>query len=282
MPSAPELSVVMPLYNNAEHFSMAIESILSQSFRNFECIVIDDASQDGSPALLRSYARKDVRIRAIFLKKNEGLMRVSQIGLEQARAPLIARMDSDDLSLPTRFERQIDFMKQHPEVGMVGCSYFRFKDDPDHKRLNIRLPSFAKLSSRSFSYRAARLKLCVASGIYRREIALAVGGYRAFFKNGAEDRDFVLRLQERAKFVNLPEFFLQIFSMVTGRILPVFLYKTEVLCMRRTLWESYAPCTDATAFPTRSIRRSLWRSCRRCWACLLVSCWKICNGVRYG
>ena len=206
MASSPELSVVMPLYNNAEHFSMAIESILFQSFRNFECIVIDDASQDGSAALLRSYARKDGRIRAIFLKKNEGLMRVSQIGLEQARAPLIARMDSDDLSLPTRFERQIAFMKQHPEVGMVGCSYFRFKDDPDHKRLNIRLPSFAKLSSRSFSYRAVRLKFCVASGIYRRELALSVGGYRRFFKNGAEDRDFILRIQEKARFVNLPDF----------------------------------------------------------------------------
>ena len=205
MASSPELSVVMPLYNNAEHFSLAIESVLSQSFRNFECIVIDDGSQDGSPALLRSYARKDGRIRAIFLKKNKGVVRVFQIGLEQARAPLVTRMDSDDLSLSERFERQIAFMKQYPEVGMVGCSYFRFKGDPDHKRLNIRLPSLAGVSSRSFSYRTVRLKICPASPVYRRELALAVGGCRTFFKNGAEDRDFVLRMQERSKFVNLPD-----------------------------------------------------------------------------
>ena len=205
MPAVPSLSVVMPLYNNAEHFSIAIESILGQSFGDFECIVIDDASQDGSPALLRSYARKEKRIRAIFLKKNIGLMSVSQMGLEQARAPLIARMDSDDLSLPTRFERQIDFMKRHPEVGMVGCSYFRFKGDPDHKRLNIRLPSMARVSSKSFSYQAVHLKGCFPSSVYRRELALAIGGYRPFFKHGAEDRDFALRMQEKAKFVNLPD-----------------------------------------------------------------------------
>ncbi len=205
MPSAPSLSVVMPLYNNAEHFSLAIESILAQSFRDFECIVIDDASRDGSPALLRSYARKDKRVRAIFLKKNIGLMGASQMGLEQARAPLIARMDSDDLSLPKRFERQIDFMKRHPEVGMVGCSYFRFKGDPDHKRLNIRLPSMARVSSESFSYKTVYLKLCFASTIYRRELALATGGYRTFFKQGTEDRDFALRMQERSKIANLPD-----------------------------------------------------------------------------
>ena len=205
MRSAPTLSVVMPLYNNAEHFSAALESVLGQSFGDFECIVIDDASQDGSPALLRSYARKDKRIRTIFLKKNIGLMSVSQMGLEQARAPLIARMDSDDLSLPERFLRQIDFMKQHPEVGMVGCSYFRFKVDPDHKRLNIRLPSLARVSTESFSYKTVSLKFCGPSIVYRRELALAVGGYRTFFKKGTEDRDFVLRLQERAKIVNLPD-----------------------------------------------------------------------------
>ncbi len=205
MPVVPSLSVVMPLYNNAEHFSSAVESILGQSFGDFECIVIDDASQDGSPALLRSYAGKDKRIRAIFLKKNIGLMSVSQMGLEQARTPLIARMDSDDLSLPERFERQIDFMERHPEVGMVGCSYFRFKGDPDHKRLNIRLPSMARVSSRSFSYQAVHLKGCFASSVYRRELALAIGGYRPFFKHGAEDRDFALRMQEMAKVANLPD-----------------------------------------------------------------------------
>ena len=205
MPSAPSLSVVMPLYNNAEHFSTALESILGQSFGDFECIIIDDASRDDSPALLRSYARKDKRVRAVFLEKNIGLTRVCQIGLEQARAPLVARMDSDDLSLPERFERQIDFMKEHPDIGMVGCSYFRFKVDPDHKRLNIRLPSLARVSSESFSYRVVSLELCPASAVYRRELALAVGGYRSFFKNGAEDRDFIFRMQERAKVVNLPD-----------------------------------------------------------------------------
>ena len=195
----------MPLYNNAEYFPQALESVLGQSFGDFECIVIDDASQDSSPALLRAYARKDKRLRAIFLKKNIGLMRVSQMGLEQARAPLVARMDSDDLSLSERFKRQIDFMKRHPEVGMVGCSYFRFKGDPDHKKLNVRLPSLARVSSQRFSYRVVSLKLCTASAVYRRELALAVGGYRTFFKKGAEDRDFALRLQERAKIVNLPD-----------------------------------------------------------------------------
>ena len=252
MPSVPSLSVVMPLYNNAEYFPQALESVLGQSFGDFECIVIDDASQDSSPALLRAYARKDKRLRAIFLKKNIGLMRVSQMGLEQARAPLVARMDSDDLSLSERFKRQIDFMKRHPEVGMVGCSYFRFKGDPDHKRLNVRLPSLARVSSQSFSYRVVSLKLCTASAVYRRELALAVGGYRSFLQaRRGRQRLCIFRHARAGKGCQSSRHSLRLQKESCQH----FCARTNMPCMQLILWENSALSTDATTFPIRSSKR---------------------------
>ena len=203
----PKVSVVMPLYNNAEHFPEAVESVLNQSFSDFECIVIDDASRDDSPALLRSYARKDRRVRAIFLKENIGVTRVSQIGLEQARAPLVARMDSDDLSLSCRLQKQHDYMQKHEEVGLLGCDFFRFSEDAQgRKRLLGSSGSLPSKREERHRYLTGRPSiLCCPSVMFRRKIALGVGGYRKFFANGAEDRDFVLRMHEGTEVANLAE-----------------------------------------------------------------------------
>ncbi len=203
----PKVSVVMPLYNNAEHFPQAIESVLNQSFEDFECIVVDDGSEDASPELLRSYARQDRRIRPVFLKKNNGLMKVSQIGLEHTRTSLVARMDADDLSLPERLQKQHDYMQKHEEVGLLGCGFFRFSEDTKGRKRLLGSTSFLPSKrEQQHRYRTGRTTiLCTPSLMCRREIALQAGGYRDFFANGAEDRDFVLRMHERTEVANLAD-----------------------------------------------------------------------------
>ena|SRR5258708_15358213 len=98
----PQLSVVMPTYNCQKYIGRAIESILEQTFKNYEFIIIDDASTDKTLSIIRSYARKDKRIRVIRNKKNLQIARSLNKGIGYAVTDLIIRMDSDDISYPTR------------------------------------------------------------------------------------------------------------------------------------------------------------------------------------
>ncbi len=120
MSAAPPISVVMPVYNSAEFVAEAIESILSQTFRDFEFIIIDDGSTDESGAILRDYAARDNRIR-YYAQENCGLIASLNRYCPLAKGRYIARMDADDISLPTRLEKQFRFLENHPEIGILGA-----------------------------------------------------------------------------------------------------------------------------------------------------------------
>ena len=203
----PKVSVVIPLYNGAAYFPQAIESILNQSLSDLECIVVEDGSEDASPDLLRSYAKRDRRIRPVFLKKNIGTTRATQRGLEESKASLVARMDADDFSLPSRLQKQYDYLQKHENIGLLGCGFFRFmEDEKGCKRMVGSLRSSVSEDQEEHRYRTGRPPLlCCASGMFCRKIALQAGGYRGFFVTGAEDRDFVLRMQERMGVATLAE-----------------------------------------------------------------------------
>lgn len=113
-----KITVLMPVYNTAPYLKEAIESILSQTFGDFEFLIIDDASTDGSVGIVKSYS--DPRIKLIEKPRNTGYTNSLNMGLELARGEYIARMDSDDISLPARFAKQVAFMEAHPEVGACG------------------------------------------------------------------------------------------------------------------------------------------------------------------
>lgn len=117
-PSPPLVSVLLPVYNGAAYLAEAIESVLTQTFRDFELLVIDDGSSDESLAIAQSYA--DARIKVITKTSHQGLIDSLNQGLELAKGKYIARMDADDISLPTRFEKQVRFMDKHPKVGVCG------------------------------------------------------------------------------------------------------------------------------------------------------------------
>lgn len=116
----PKISVIMPVYNAEKYLREAIDSILDQTLSDFEFIIIDDGSSDSSPEIIRSY--DDPRIRFYQNERNMGVAATLNRGLDLAAGEYIARMDSDDISLPERFEKQADYMDRHPEAAVCGCN----------------------------------------------------------------------------------------------------------------------------------------------------------------
>ncbi len=118
--SRPLVSVVMSVHNAQEYIKEAIESVLGQTFEDFELIVINDGSTDGTCQILESLARRDARICIVHQKKNRGLTRSLNSGIRHASGEYVARMDADDIALPERLERQVEILKTHVDIGVLG------------------------------------------------------------------------------------------------------------------------------------------------------------------
>lgn len=122
--SNPLVSVVMSVYNSEKYLKEAIDSILNQTYTNFEFIIINDGSTDSSLDIIQKYMKKDGRI-VLISRENKGLPYSLNEGIGKAKGKYIARMDADDISLPTRFEEQVKFMESNEEVGVCG-TYVEF------------------------------------------------------------------------------------------------------------------------------------------------------------
>ncbi|MCK5803596.1 MAG: glycosyltransferase family 2 protein, partial [Lentisphaeria bacterium] len=119
--SPPSISVLLPVYDGTATLQRAIQSIREQTLADWELIVVNDGSTDGTAKMLADCAAEDIRIRVFTHTRNRGIVSALLTGLEQARAPYIARMDADDLCAPERLEQQRDFLDAHPDIGLVGC-----------------------------------------------------------------------------------------------------------------------------------------------------------------
>jgi len=113
-------SVVVPVYNKAPFLKECLDSVFAQTFQDFEVIAIDDASTDGSSAILTNFT--DPRLRVIRMDTNQGPGLAAQRGMDEAQGELVMRVDADDVMLPERFAAQIAFMEAHPSVGLCGTS----------------------------------------------------------------------------------------------------------------------------------------------------------------
>jgi glycosyltransferase involved in cell wall biosynthesis len=203
--SQPTLSVLMPVYNAARYLTDAVDSILAQSVRDFEFIIINDGSTDAGGRILQDYARRDPRIRLIS-RGNTGIVGALNEGLSLARAPLIARMDADDVAFPSRFEKQLDFMSRHPDcvalgsrvigIDPCGCALFESDHALEHEAIEQQL------------LRGSGWAIVHPAAMLRRQALLDVGGYRETYRH-VEDLDLFLRLSERGKLANLPDFLLK-------------------------------------------------------------------------
>ncbi len=198
MVTNPKVTVLMSVYNGEKYLREAIDSILCQTFKNFEFLIIDDGSTDSSAEIIRSYT--DPRIRLIQNEKNIGLTRSLNKGLKLAKGEYIARMDADDISLPERLEKQVVFLNQNKCVGLVGTYYVM---------VNERGKEIHTMNSH-FEGKDLKEKLLElnpfghGSVMFRAECIEQVGPYRQQFKS-AQDRDFWLRISEVYNVANIPE-----------------------------------------------------------------------------
>ena len=195
----PRLSVVLPVYNGEPFLADALDSILTQDFRHFELIAIDDGSSDRSGDMLDRLALTDRRVRVLH-QTNAGMVAALNCGLDLARGDFIARMDQDDVAHPERFARQIAFLDAHLDIAVVGCAVTLI--DQSGKRIrDVEYPLTPEAVSK-FLERGA--PLAHPAAMMRREAVHAVGAYRAAFRYG-EDYDLWLRIAERYRIANLPE-----------------------------------------------------------------------------
>jgi glycosyltransferase involved in cell wall biosynthesis len=194
------VSVLLPVFNAEPTLPAAVESILGQSFADFELILIDDGSRDASPDLIRAYARRDARVRAVINPENAGLIRRLNEGLRLAQSPLVARMDSDDEALPERLRVQVDFMERYSDVAVAGSWVFHMGATLEWDRL-VRLPYTGKQIAQTLPRENC---LYHPSVMLRRELVLKSGGYRAEFPH-AEDYELWLRLSRHHRLANIPQ-----------------------------------------------------------------------------
>ena len=131
----PTISVIMPVYNCFDYIQEAINSILNQTFSDFELIIIDDYSSDGTVDLIKKF--NDPRIKLTVKSVNSGISNSLNYGLKIAKGKYIARMDGDDISFPDRFERQVKFMDLNPKVILCGGGYISINSNQGIKYFNI-------------------------------------------------------------------------------------------------------------------------------------------------
>jgi len=197
----PAVSVLMPVYDAAEYVARAVESILGQTFGDFEFLIYDDGSTDGSMQIVEGYARRDARIR-LSRKAHAGYAVWLREGVAAANARFIARMDADDVARPTRLERQLDFLERHPDCCAVGTRVLRI--DPDGRPIREGDVPLEHASIERALLTGRGEALPHPAAMLRRDVLLAAGSYRPEYEP-AEDLELFLRLAEHGRLANLPE-----------------------------------------------------------------------------
>jgi glycosyltransferase involved in cell wall biosynthesis len=201
MSKTPNISVVMPVYNDARYLPRAIESILDQTLEAFEYIIVDDHSMDETRDIIARYARLDSRIRVIRNEKNLGVARSLNRGYKVASGELIARMDSDDISLPERFEKQVAFLEAHPRVGVLGTQTVFIEEDDRFSQQ----PEWEKPTSHNdLVWRLLySTPICHPSVMMRMKCFKEVGGYNQDYPN--EDMKLWTEMAFFTKLANLED-----------------------------------------------------------------------------
>jgi glycosyltransferase involved in cell wall biosynthesis len=195
----PKVTVLMAVYNGERYLRQSIESILSQTFTDFEFLIIDDGSTDSTPEILEEYNERDERIRIIH-QENIGLTKSLNRGLGLSRGYYIARTDADDVSLRERLEHQVSFLDNHPEIGVLGSGAVTIDREGNviHRFFPTTGPSVVRW----------RLIFgnCIShpTVLFRKNLVLEAGGYPCD-SPVAQDYDLWSRLAFITEIDNLPE-----------------------------------------------------------------------------
>ncbi len=225
----PTVSVLLPVRDCQAFLPAALDSILRQSFARWELVAVDDGSRDDTPRILAEYACRDRRIR-IITPVERGLVAALSAGLALCRAPLVARMDADDISHPRRLEDQFVFLEENPAVGLVACGFRHF---PRHE-VRVGMRAYERWQNGLMTHDLIMRDLFVESPfvhpsvMFRKGPVLAAGGYRDH--GWSEDYDLWLRLAAAGlRFARLPA--------------PLFFWRDRPERLTRT-----APAYSAAAF----------------------------------
>jgi len=201
----PAISVVMPVFNTEAYLARAVQSVLAQTFSDFEFVILDDGSSDASVRIVQEFAENDDRIR-FFPLEHRGYVSLLRRGLNHCRGDFVARMDSDDISLPQRFEKQISYLRQHPEVVALGSRVELI--DPYGSRVEKPTHKITHEEIETELLNGVGWAMVHPTVMMRRDALLKVGGYREDLMV-SEDLDLFLRLAEVGRLENLPDVLLQ-------------------------------------------------------------------------
>lgn len=193
----PLISIIMPAYNSARFISKSIQSVLSQSFTNFELIIINDGSTDETDAIVSRYI--DPRINYVIKEKNTGLIESLNLGLTLAKGNYIARLDSDDLMVSNRLELQSKVLNDNADIHFVTSNVEIISEDGNSL-------TFTNWSFNSNEYKfnlMLRQCICHSSVMFRRSIIGVIGVYDLKWLH-AEDYDYWLRISKNFNFYQIP------------------------------------------------------------------------------
>ncbi len=197
-----KITVLMPTYNGSKHIRTSIDSVLSQTFSDFELLIVNDGSTDNTLDIITSY--NDCRIRVITNERNIGITKSLNRGLAKARGEYIARLDDDDVSMPERLQKQYDFLNKHTDIVLVGGWAEHIDKNGDIIRVR-KTPTdplvirYELLYSNCFYHSAI---------MFRKQEILDIGGYNEEFKH-AQDYELFSRLINNHKLANIPEVLIQ-------------------------------------------------------------------------
>ncbi len=190
----------MSVFNGEQFLEEATESIINQSFSDFEFIIVNDCSTDGTPEILNNLLQKDSRVKILKNPGNAGLAKSLNTAIKEAEGEYIARMDSDDISLADRLEKQVNFMDENPDTVLLGTAYYEI--DKDGNKLGQNL---FPLTDSDLRKKLIKLNpFCHTSVIMRRTVLLEAGLYNEEISK-AQDYDLWFRLANTGSLANLPE-----------------------------------------------------------------------------
>lgn len=199
MKNKPKVTILMSVYNGEKYLREAIDSILNQTFQDFEFIIINDASTDKTLDILKSYS--DPRIKVHINNKNLGLAKSLNIGLKMAKGEYVARQDADDISMPNRLAVQVVFLDTHPDYAVVGAFPKVIYENSDKIRYGQRPTEDNNIR------RTLKTKNCLVHGstMIRMKCLLDLGFYDESMER-SQDFELWLRLSQKYSFKNIPKY----------------------------------------------------------------------------
>jgi glycosyltransferase involved in cell wall biosynthesis len=197
----PTVSIVIGAYNAERYLAQTLDTLLAQTLRDFELIVVDDGSADATPHILEEYEKNDPRVRPLRIT-HAGIVDAANAGIAAARSDLIARADSDDLYMPQRLEKQVEYLNAHPEVVAVGSRMMVIEPYGSPVRMSDHKLTHEEIEADLL--RGVGWAMPQPVAMLRKDVALRVGGYRNKYP-WSEDLDLFLRMAEAGRLANLPD-----------------------------------------------------------------------------